>query len=115
MIGLEVLHDLLDVGAPLFEAPVAVCSEDLDAFSSVVSAFHCAGVKASTVAASPLVALVAVPIWLSRSLMRGCSVAWLAGFTRACALAASVVRFGMAEVVAWSASAAMRAAGRTSL
>ena len=41
-------------------------------------------------------------------------VAWLAGVTRACALAASAVRFGMAVVVAWSASAAIRAAGSTS-
>ena len=38
-----------------------------------MSAFHWAGVKASTVAARPLVALVAVLIWLLRSLIRGCT------------------------------------------
>ncbi len=46
--------------------------------------------------------------------MSGCSVASLAGVTRACAFDASVVRFGMAVVMARSAAAAMPEAGSTS-
>ena len=77
-------------------------------------AFHWAGVKARTVAARPLVAFVAVVICPLRSSISGCSVAWLAGVTRDCALVASAVSLGMAVVVAWSASAAIREAGSTS-
>ena len=75
-------------------------AEDRDAASRSWLAFHCAGVKASTVAARPLVALVAVPIWLLRSSMSGCSRPGWPAVTCACALVASAVRFGMAVVVA---------------
>jgi hypothetical protein len=44
----------------------------VDARSNELLASHCAGVKASTVAAGPLVAVL---IWRLRSLMSGCTVA----------------------------------------
>ncbi len=77
-------------------------------------AFHWAGVMASTVLARPLVALVAVPIWLLRSAISGCSSAWFVGFTCAWAFVASEVRAGIAVMVIRSASAAIREAGSTS-
>ena len=84
--ALQVLRDLLTSARPFWIAPSAVCSEDVAGDSRSWSAFHWAGVKASTVAARPLVALVAAPIWLLRSSMSGSSCAWFCGFTCACAL-----------------------------
>ena len=63
------------------------------------------GMQVAGQAEEARVALVAVPIWLLRSLISGCSVASLAGVTWAWALAASALRLGMALVVAWSATA----------
>ena len=81
---------------------MAAWLDDLDGANKELLASHCAGVKASTVAARPLVAVAAAPIWALRSLSSGSSVACLAGVTRACALAAAALRLGMALAVAWS-------------
>ena len=80
-----------------------------------LSAFHWAGVKASTVAASPLVAFGRGADLAVEVVDQGLQLGLVGRGSRAPApWPRPTVRFGIAVVVAWSASAAIREAGSTS-